>query len=63
MGLSNILSGSDTARIFSGKGLVVKTGEGVKVVATTFGFPGTLIYFEVDLSKTEEEEIINDFEW
>mgnify|MGYP002774930015 CR=1 len=62
-GLSNILAGSDTARIFSGKGLVVKTGAGVKVIATSFGFPGTLIYFEVDLAKTEKEEIINNFEW
>lgn len=62
-GLSNILSGSDTARIFSGEGLVVKTVAGVKVVATSFGFPGTLIYFEVDLAKTEKEEIINNFEW
>ncbi len=62
-GLSNILNGSDTARIFSGEGLVVKTEAGVNVVATTFSFPGTLIYFEVDLSKTEKEEIIENFEW
>lgn len=62
-GLSNILKGSDTARIFSGKGLVVKIDAGVRVVSTPFGFPGTLIYFEVDLSKTEKEEIINNFEW
>lgn len=62
-GLSNILNGSNTARIFSGKGLVVKTEAGVKVIPTPFAFPGTLIYFEVDLSKTEKEEIINNFDW
>ncbi|MED9945507.1 MAG: ATP-binding protein [Hallella sp.] len=63
LGLSNILSGSDSARIFSGEGLVCKINNGVKVISTTFGFPGTLVYFEVDLSKTEKEEIINDFDW
>lgn len=63
MWLSNILNGSDTARIFSGKGLVVKIKDCIRVIDTNFGFPGTLIYFEVDLSKTENEEIINDFNW
>lgn len=62
-GLSNILNGSTSARIFSGEALVVKQNESTKIVRTNFSFPGTLIYFEVDLSKTEEEEVINDFEW
>ena len=62
-GLSNILNGSTSARIFSGRALVVKQKENTKIVSTDFSFPGTLIYFEVDLSKTEEEEVISDFEW
>ena len=62
-GLSNILNGSTSARIFSGSALVVKQNENTTIVSTNFSFPGTLIYFEVDLSKTEEEEVINDFEW
>lgn len=62
-GLSNILNGSTSARIFSGTALVVKQNNKTNIVGTNFSFPGTLIYFEVDLSKTEEEEVINDFEW
>lgn len=62
-GLSNILNGSTSARIFSGSALVVKQNENTTIVSTNFSFSGTLIYFEVDLSKTEEEEVINDFEW
>lgn len=63
MGLSNILNGSDYARIFSGKGLVVEVDGQIKTYSVGFGFPGTLVYFEVDLSKAENEEIINSFEW
>lgn len=60
-GLSNIIDNSDTARIFSGRGLFVKTEKSRKFYETNFPFYGTLIYFEVDLSKAEAEEIIENF--
>ncbi|MCR5077937.1 MAG: ATP-binding protein [Prevotella sp.] len=62
-GLSNILNGSDCARIFSGNGLVVKVGEQLRTFEARFAFPGTLIYFEVNLANSEDEEIINEFDW
>lgn len=60
-GLSTIIDNSDTARIFSGSALFVKTDKSRKFYKTSFSFYGTLIYFEVDLSKTETEEIIDTF--
>ena len=60
-GLSNIIENSDTARIFSGNALFVKTEHNQKFYDIPFPFNGTLVYFEVDISKTETEEIIDNF--
>ena len=60
-GLSNIIENSDTARIFSGKSLFLKTERSSRIYDIPFPFYGTLVYFEVDLSKTETEEIIDNF--
>jgi hypothetical protein len=34
-----------------------------KVYDINFYFPGTLIYFEVDLSQMEDEEVLDSFEF
>lgn len=60
-GLSNIIDNSDTARIFSGRALFLKTERSKRIYDIPFPFNGTLVYFEVDLSKTETEEIIDNF--
>lgn len=62
-GLSNILDGSDAARIFSGNALLVKSSGSTKVYDVDFNFPGTLIYFEVNLSNSEDVEILDEFDW
>ncbi|WP_028896516.1 hypothetical protein [Prevotella sp. HUN102] len=61
-GLDNILSCADTARIYSGNALLYANEESRKAYETDACFPGTLVYFEVDLSKMEEEEILEEFE-
>ena len=43
--------------------LFVKNNLVGKFYKTDFEFEGTLIYLEVDTSKLETEEIINNFEW
>lgn len=60
-GLSTIIDNSDTARIFSGNALFLKTDKVRRFYTADFPFHGTLIYFEVDLSKADEEEIIDNF--
>ena len=60
-GLSNIVDNSDIMRIFSGHALFLKTDKTKKFYKTDFPFHGTLVYFEVDLSKAEAEEIIDNF--
>lgn len=62
-GLNNILSNSTEARIFSGKALMTHDISGTKYYSTDFRYNGTLIYFEVDLSSLQAEEIIEEFEW
>lgn len=62
-GLDNIISNSDTIRVFSGCALFVKNNHVRKFYKTDFEFEGSLIYLEVDISKLEKEEIINNFEW
>lgn len=62
-GLDNILGCCDKARIFSGSALLIKIGDKIKTISTTFPFKGTLIYFEVNLSNLEDEEIIEELDW
>lgn len=60
-GLDNILSPTEEARIFSHHGLVYKTGGVFYGYETDFSYPGTLIYFEVNLSNMDEEQLIEEF--
>lgn len=61
-GLSNILAPTEEARIFSGNGLVYKSIDGsIRGYESDFSYPGTLIYYEIDLSKMETEELMEEF--
>lgn len=62
-GLNNIIASSTTARVFSGNALMVHTNSANKYYHTDFRYYGTLIYFEVDLSSLQAEEIIEEFDW
>ena len=62
-GLSNILSCSDVVRIFSGKALLLKNSEQLKIFEIEFYYPGTLIYFDKDLNKLEDIDYLDDFNW
>lgn len=61
MGLSNILSSAKEARIFSHYGLVCKNEKGILGYDCDFSYPGTLIYYEIDLSSLDDEEIFDEF--
>lgn len=61
MGLSNILSSAKEARIFSHYGLVRKKGNKISGYDCGFPYPGTLIYYEIDLSLLDDEEILDEF--
>lgn len=63
MGLNFIIAPSKEARIFSHKGLVYKNGSTIEAYDTVISFPGTLIYYEIDLSQMEDEEIMNEFDF
>lgn len=63
LGLGNIMSSVEAARIFSSYGLYVKINSEEKLLSTTFSFPGTLIYFDLDLSDLDNEEILETFNW
>lgn len=63
MGLSFIIAPANEARIFSHKGFVYKNGSTIEAFDTEMSFPGTLIYYEIDLSQMEDEEIINEFDF
>lgn len=63
MGLSNILAPAKEARIFSQKGLVYKHDNVTKGFDCDMSYPGTLIYYEIDLSQMENEEIITEFDF
>lgn len=63
MGMGNILAIAKEARIFSGNGIYVIVGESKRAVTTTFAFPGTLIYLNVDLSTFDDEIILDTFNW
>ena len=60
-GLSNILYPTEEARIFSHCGLAYKKGTDIKGYETDFSYPGTLIYFEINLSNLDDEEFIEEF--
>ena len=62
-GLDNILSCSSVVRIFCNNALLLKTDAGgVSTFDVNFHFGGTLIYLEIDLSLTEDEEILEEFD-
>lgn len=65
MGLGIILSNADSIRIFSNHALAVKRSDSSPMQFYEPGlfFPGTLIYYEVDISAFEDEEIIDSFNW
>jgi len=63
MGLSFVIAPAKEARIFSHKGFVYKNGSTIEAFDTEMSFPGTLIYYEIDLSQMEDEEIINEFDF
>lgn len=60
-GMGNILSCAKEARIFSNNALAVINGQEQEFHDISFFFPGTLLYFEVDLDSFEDEEILDDF--
>ena len=62
-GLENILSSSDTVRIFSGNALLVKTGNKKRFYDVETYYPGTLIYFDKNLTDLEDIDILDDFNW
>lgn len=59
-GLDNILSCSDVIRIISNEAFLIKNST-IKTYKLNFNFGGTLIYFDLDLSKVEDEEILDEF--
>ena len=63
LGLGNILSSVDKARIFTNYSFFIKSDNQTKFSQPKFPFPGTLIYFDVDLSNLDDEEILDTFNW
>jgi anti-sigma regulatory factor (Ser/Thr protein kinase) len=61
-GLDNILSCSSVVRIFCNNALLLKTDTGIKTFDVDFHFSGTLIYLEINLLLTEDEEILDEFD-
>jgi len=62
MGLGYILAPAQEARIFSHKGLVYKHDSVIEEFDSDMFYPGTLIYYEIDLSRMEIEEVMNEFD-
>lgn len=60
-GLDVILSCADTARIVSGKAFVYKRKGDILLRTLQFFFPGTLIYYDIDLSKLDDVDILDEF--
>ncbi|MDE6265239.1 MAG: ATP-binding protein [Paramuribaculum sp.] len=63
LGMGNIVNNTDSIRILSGNGLYVKNDINNKTVQIPFTFPGTLIYFDIDLSTLEDETLLDNFNW
>lgn len=61
-GLDNILSCSSVVRIFCNNALLLKNDAGIRIFDVDFHFFGTLIYLKIDLSLTEDEEILEEFD-
>lgn len=61
-GLDNILSCSSVVRIFCNNALLLKNDTGIKMFDVDFHFWGTLIYLDINLSLTEDEEILEEFD-
>lgn len=61
--MGNIVNNTDAIRILSGNGLYVKNHINNKTVQIPFTFPGTLIYFDIDLSTLEDETLLDNFNW
>lgn len=61
-GLDNILSCSSVVRIFCNNALLLKRDGVIKMLDIDFHFYGTLIYFEIPLSLSDDEEILEEFE-
>ena len=61
-GLDNILSCSSVVRIFCNNALLLKSDAGIRIFDVDFHFFGTLIYLKIDLSLTEDEEILEEFD-
>lgn len=62
-GMGNIVENVDTVRIMSGNGIILKKDQAIKKYETTFSFPGTLIYFDINLSQLDDEVVIDSFNW
>lgn len=61
MGLKNILACTATARIISGTALLFKQGDSIKASPVDYVFPGTVLYFDIDLSNLEDLDYIDEF--
>ena len=61
--MGNIVENVDTVRIMSGNGIILKKDQAIKKYETTFSFPGTLIYFDINLSQLDDEVVIDSFNW
>jgi len=69
-GLDNILSSADSSRLCSGRALLLYKKKdkydmqgNKRVYDIDFDFPGTLLYFEVDISQMDDVEILDSFEF
>lgn len=60
-GLDVILSCSDVARIVSGSAFIYKRNGNILSREISFYFPGTLIYYDIDLSRLDEVDILDEF--
>lgn len=58
-GLFNIITSSKRFRLFSKSALLYFDGFSTRTYHSVFSFPGTLLYFELDLTETEECEVID----
>ena len=62
-GLDNILSCANVSRLCSGHALLVDINSERRCYNVNFYFPGTLLYFEVNLAQMEDEEILDSFDF
>lgn len=60
-GLDTILSCADEAHIISGSALLTKLNGKVDVYPLSFNFPGTLLYYDIDLSSLDDEDYLDEF--